>query len=69
MIKQLTLYTVICDECGKDAFNNDDQSGASNEQLAIEISKDYEFVEIDGKHYCLDCYWYDTLTDTFKTYL
>lgn len=60
MIKEITVYTVICDRCGKDSNDNGEHVGWVGKQNAIDIAIDYNyFIDVDGKHYCDDCYYYD----------
>jgi len=63
MIKELKMYTVICDGCGKDVCEGDEYA-AWNEVSAIEdLVKDFGWLKHDDydgtKHYCPKCYDYD----------
>ena len=60
MIKEITVYTVICDRCGKDSNSGEEHCGWSDKDIAFDIAVDYaDFIEIDRKHYCSNCYFYD----------
>lgn len=60
MIKNLTIYTVICDNCGKDSTDECLYSGWSDADYAIEQAEDAGFETIGHeKHYCPDCFYYD----------
>ncbi len=66
MIKEITMYTVICDRCGKDAFAEDEYSGWNEIYYALECAENADYREIDGKHYCENCYELDEETDEYK---
>lgn len=60
MIKQVTMYSVVCDRCGKpfiDEFNG--IVAWLDEGTAKEQAMENEWVEIGDKHYCPDCYEFD----------
>ena len=57
MIKLVTMYSVVCDRCGKsfiDEFNG--IVAWLDEGTAKEQAMESEWVEICNKHYCPDCY-------------
>jgi hypothetical protein len=55
MYKPITMYQIVCDKCGKTFDGTDTCSGLfSNTQTDISDYSDWE--EINGKHYCPDCY-------------
>ena len=57
MIKPVTMYSVICDRCGKqfvDEFNG--IVAWLDEGTAKEQAMESEWAEIGDKHYCTDCY-------------
>ena len=59
MIKPVTMYSVVCDRCGK-TFGEDDGSIAWTDICsAREQAMESEWVEIGDKHYCPDCYDFD----------
>ena len=59
MIQEVTMYTVICDNCGKDV-NKDAEFSCWNEKgYAEECAKNADWIEDDDKHYCDDCFSYD----------
>jgi len=60
MIQEVTMYTVVCDNCGEDAFTDSDFSCWCDQQVAEEFAKDdWGYIEHEGKHYCPKCYEYD----------
>ena len=66
MIKQVTMYSVVCDRCGKtfiDEFNG--IVAWLDEGTAKEQAMESEWVEIGDKHYCPDCYEFDDELDEY----
>ena len=64
MIKPVTMYSVVCDRCGKtfiDEFNG--IIAWLEEGTAKEQAMESEWAEIDDKHYCQDCYEFDDELD------
>ena len=59
MIKELTMFTVICDGCGKDVNKDADYSCWDDKLYAQDIAMEADWVTVCGKHYCTDCYYYD----------
>ena len=64
MIKPVTMYSVVCDRCGKE-FETYDFVAWTDECSAREQALESEWQEIGGKHYCPDCYEYDENTDEY----
>jgi hypothetical protein len=58
MIKELTFYTVSCDNCNE-YFSTDDYSGWVTEANAVEEAYESGWEYVDGKHYCDKCHRYD----------
>ena len=64
MIKQVKMYSVICNRCGKafvDEFNG--IVAWVDEGTAKEQAMESEWAEIGDKHYCPDCYEFDEELD------
>lgn len=56
MIKPVTMYTVLCDCCGKDAFEDCEQGVAwTDSSSAIQLAEESGWETEDGKNYCEDC--------------
>lgn len=55
--KEITMFTVICERCGKDVYSDCDTfSCAGSKQDALDIALDeFNWHEIAGRHYCPDC--------------
>lgn len=66
MIKPVTMYSVVCDRCGKsfiDEFNG--IVAWLDEGTAKEQAMESEWVDICDKHYCPDCYEFDDELDEY----
>lgn len=66
MIKPITMYSVVCDRCGKsfiDEFNG--IVAWLDEGTAKEQAMESEWIEIGDKHYCPDCYEFDEKLDEY----
>ncbi len=66
MIKPVTMYSVVCDRCGKtfiDEFNG--IVAWLDEGTAKEQAMESEWIEIGNKHYCPDCYEFDDELDEY----
>ena len=55
MIKEVKMYTVVCDNCGKDAFKNSEYSCWSDESTAHECAMESDYVDHEGFDYCPEC--------------
>ena len=62
MIQKVTMYQAVCDGCGRNASQVTDDA---RESVFSAIRND-GWREIDGKHYCTDCYEYDGETNEYK---
>ncbi len=56
MYRQITMYQIICDECGK-VFGRTDNNHALFRNKTADIEGVSKWKVIDGKHYCPVCYW------------
>lgn len=66
MIKPVTMYSVVCDRCGKtfiDEFNGIE--AWLDEGTAKEQAMESEWAEIGDKHYCPDCYEFNDELDEY----
>ena len=61
MIKLITMYTIVCDNCGRDIFEDDDQWRAfSDTESAVIMAIDNDSIQIiDNKHICSNCWTWD----------
>ena len=56
MIKEVTMYSVVCERCGKTYGVDDGIDCWVDICTAREQATESEWVEIGDKHYCPDCY-------------
>jgi len=63
MIKPVTMYSVICDRCGKTYGEDDGVIAWVDECTAKEQAMESEWAEIGDKHYCPDCYEFNDELD------
>ena len=56
-LKEVTMYTVICDGCGKDAGEGSEIVAWSDQSGAVETAdySDWSVHRSDGRHLCFDC--------------
>ena len=59
MIKELTMYTVVCDGCGTDVNEDAEYSCWNDKGYAQDIAMDSDWINSDDKDYCPNCYHYD----------
>lgn len=64
MIKEVTMYTVVCDGCGKDVNADNDISCWNDTGYLNDIAYDAGWERLEGKHYCPECFEYDNDDDT-----
>lgn len=65
MIKQVEMYVIACDGCGK-VCDSDGMFAWTDEHSAKFMAFESEWKEIEDKHYCPDCYEYD---DSIEEYV
>lgn len=64
-IKEVKMYTIKCDRCGK-VFESDDYSAWDEVSYAEQDAFDYyDWIPYNNKHYCPDCYDYNEEIDDF----
>lgn len=59
MVKEVKMFTVICDSCGKDVCDGTDYSGWNDEQYIEEVAKEANWIKLEDIHYCDNCYELD----------
>lgn len=59
MIQKVEMFTVVCDNCQKDAGANADYSCWNDDDYAQDVALESGWIKEDDKHYCPDCYSYD----------
>ena len=58
MVKEVTMYTVICDNCGADSNEDGEYGGWSDKDYTIDCAheSDWHIHEDGEKHYCPNCF-------------
>ena len=64
MIKEVIYYDIICDRCGK-SFSEESEMCYTDKDSALMVAEQSEWIDINGKHYCPDCYELDEVTDEY----
>ena len=64
MIKEKTYHDIICDRCGK-SFSEESEMCYTDKDSALMVAEQSEWIDINGKHYCPDCYELDEVTDEY----
>lgn len=59
MIKEVKMYTVVCDNCGRDVNENADYSCYNDKVFAQDVAMESDWLKEGDKHYCPNCYTYD----------
>jgi hypothetical protein len=59
MIKELIMYTVVCDNCGADANEDAEYSCWSDRGYAEESATESDWEKDGDKHYCPECFSWD----------
>lgn len=65
MIKPVTMYSVVCDRCGKTFGEDNDIIAWVDECTTREQAMESEWIEIGDKHYCPDCYEFNDELDEY----
>lgn len=59
MLKEVKMFTMVCDCCGKDVNEGTEYSAWSEVCALNDLADESGWEEIQDKHYCTDCYEYD----------
>ena len=59
MLKEVKMYTVVCDNCGKDVNKDAEYSAWNDKNYAVEVAMKSDWIKENDKHYCPDCFTYD----------
>ena len=65
MIKPLTMYSVVCDRCGKTFCEGDTKITGADKKSARCYALESGWLEIDDKHYCPDCYEFNDVLNVY----
>ena len=64
MIKEVTYYDIICDSCGK-SLTEESETCYPDKDSALMVAEQSEWMDINGNHYCPDCYELNEVTDEY----
>ena len=64
MIKEVTYYDIICDSCGK-SLTEESEMCYPDKHSALMVAEQSEWMDINGNHYCPNCYELDEETDEY----
>ena len=56
-IKKVEMYTVKCDNCGKNSGDNRETCAWTDDITALEDAESQDWFVKYNKHYCPDCYY------------
>jgi hypothetical protein len=56
MVKEVIMYTIVCDGCGKDVNDDTEYSGWNDVGYLEEIRYEADWGKVDDEHYCTDCF-------------
>jgi hypothetical protein len=59
MIKEVTMYTILCDGCGKDVCDGTEYSAWNDTSYVVDSAIEDNWHVEDGNHYCPNCFEYD----------
>lgn len=59
MIQEVKMYTIICDNCGKNVNEGNEITCWSDKGYAEDSAMESDWIKEDGNHYCADCFEYD----------
>lgn len=58
-IKQVTMYTLECENCGRISTDGSEYGGFTDVHGAEQDAQEIGWHIEDGKHYCYDCHGFD----------
>jgi hypothetical protein len=59
MVKEVKMYTLICDGCGQDFCEGSEFAAWGEPDFVIDAAHEEDWIESEEKDYCPDCYTYD----------
>lgn len=65
MYRPITMYQIVCDRCGK-VFEGTGTLPALFADKCSVIADYSDWEEIDGKHYCPDCYEVEVINGLYN---
>lgn len=65
MYRPIEMYQIVCDRCGE-VFGGTDTCSSLFRDKNTDISDYSDWEEIDGKHYCPDCYGVEIINGMYN---
>lgn len=65
MYRPITMYQIVCDRC-REVFGGTDTCSSVFSNKNIDIGGHSDWEEINGKHYCPDCYDVDVIDGAYN---
>ena len=59
MIKEVKMYTVVCNNCGCQVNEGEGIVAWNDKDYALDEASDADWISNGDKHYCSSCYHYD----------
>jgi hypothetical protein len=59
MLKEVIMYTIVCDGCGCDVNEDSGYGGWNDDGYVEEIRQEAGWEKVEDKHYCTNCYEYN----------
>lgn len=59
MIIEVEMYSIQCDSCKRVGVEDSDYAGWNDKTTVWEEADNSEWIKIDDKHYCPNCYTID----------
>ena len=64
MIEEVIYYDIICDRCGKSLIEESEMCYPDKDS-ALMVAEQSGWMDINGNHYCPDCYELSDITDRY----
>jgi hypothetical protein len=59
MVKEIIMYTVVCDGCGRDSADVEEYAGWNDKGYAVDVASNLYWEKIEDNHYCTNCFTHD----------
>jgi len=59
MVKEVKMFTIVCDGCGCDVNENTDYGCWNDESYVEEIRDEAGWKKVGDEHYCDNCFEYN----------
>jgi hypothetical protein len=59
MIKETTVYTLVCDMCYKDYLEGTESAGWNDKEFLLQCASQNKWIAVNEYNFCPDCYEYN----------